>query len=116
MQNLPEFRNEAYTDFSVPAHRKAMESALEKVRAQFGREYELRLNSECLFTDEKLQSVNPSNAAQVVGIHQKATAELARRAVESAHAYFPTWAATPVKRRVRLLLRAAEILRERKME
>jgi 1-pyrroline-5-carboxylate dehydrogenase len=116
MDNLPEFRNEPYTDFSVPANRQAMQQALQQVHAQFGREYQLRIGSEWIATGDKLQSLNPSNTQEVVGVHHKATADLARRAVECAYAYFPSWSRTPAVERVRLLLDAARILRRRKME
>jgi 1-pyrroline-5-carboxylate dehydrogenase len=116
MENVQEFRNEPYTDFSVSASRQAMEQALRQVHAQFGREYQLRIGSEWIATNDKLESLNPSNTREVVGVHHKATAELARRAVDSAHAYFPTWSRTPATERVRLLLDAARILRRRKME
>lgn len=116
MENLPEFRNEAYTDFSVPAYRRAMETALQEVRAQFGREYELRWQGARLRSGERLESVNPSNPREIVGIHEKATPEIARRTVEAAYEYFAEWAATPAVERVRMLLRAAEILRRRKLE
>jgi len=113
---LSPFRNEAATDFSQPAHRQAMEAALRKVRAGFGREYPLRLGGESIFTGDKLISVNPSNPSEVVGVHHKATPELARRAVEAAHAAFPQWAATPAEERIRLTVEAARIIRERKIE
>jgi len=116
MENLPEFRNEGYTDFSQPAHRQAMEEALGAVRARFGREYRLRIGSEWISTDDKLESLNPSNAKEIVGIHHKATPELARRAVECASAFFPQWSRTPAAERVRMLIDAARILRRRKME
>jgi 1-pyrroline-5-carboxylate dehydrogenase len=116
MDNLPEFRNEPYTDFSVPANRQAMQQALQQVHAQFGREYQLRVGSDWIATGDKLQSLNPSNTQEVVGVHHKATADLARRAVECAYAYFPSWSRTPAVERVRLLLDAARILRRRKME
>ena len=116
MENLPEFRNEGYTDFSQPAHRQAMEEALGAVRARFGREYRLRIGSEWISTDDKLESLNPSNAKEIVGIHHKATPELARRAVECANAFFPQWSRTPAAERVRMLIDAARILRRRKME
>jgi len=116
MENLPEFRNEPYTDFSIPANRQAMEQALRQVRGQFGREYQLRIGGEWMATGDKLASLNPSNIRDVVGVHHKATAELARRAVECAHAYFPAWSRTPAAERIRLLLDAARILRRRKME
>src|SRR3954453_16630865 len=81
---LTEFRNEPYVDFSQPANRQAMEAALAKVRSEFGREYQLRTGGEYIATGDKLVSVNPSKPSEVVGVHHKATADLARRAVESA--------------------------------
>ncbi|MCL4403058.1 MAG: L-glutamate gamma-semialdehyde dehydrogenase [Acidobacteria bacterium] len=63
-----------------------------------------------------MKSVNPSRPAEVIGVHQKGTAEMAHRAVETASSFFPEWSGTPAEQRVRLLLRAAELLRGRKME
>ena len=116
MDSLPEFHNEPYTDFSQPANRQAMEAALRSVHEQFGREYRLRLGNEWIATGDKLNSLNPSNTKEVVGVHHKATPELANRAVESAYAAFPAWSRTPPGERVRMLLDAARILRRRKME
>ena len=116
MGNLPEFRNEPYADFSQPANRQAMEAALESVRARFGREYRLRIGGEFLATGDTLNSLNPSNTKQVVGVHHKANAALATRAVENASEYFSRWSRTPAEERVRLLLDAARILRRRKLE
>jgi 1-pyrroline-5-carboxylate dehydrogenase len=113
---LSEFRNEPYADFSVPENRQAMEAALAKVRSEFGREYQLRLDGQWIATGDKLVSVNPSNPTEVVGVHHKATAELAARAVENAARYFRVWSATPWEERVRMLVDAARILRARKLE
>ncbi len=113
---LSAFRNEPALDFSAAANRRAMEQALQTVRGQFGREYDLWIDGAPVKTADKLESRDPSKPSQVVGIHQKATPELARRAVDSAAAYFPIWSATPAEERVTMLLRAAAILRERKLE
>src|SRR6202167_6187833 len=113
---LSEFRNEAYADFSDPANRRGMETALQKVRSEFGREYQLRLGGESISTGDKLTSLNPSNTKEVVGVHHKATPDLAKRAVEEAHAYFPQWSRTPAAERIRMLLDVARILRIRKFE
>ncbi len=113
---LTEFRNEPYTDFSVPANRAAMQAALAKVRSEFGSIYRLRIDGEWIPTGDKLVSVNPSNPKEVVGIHHKATPELAARAVESAYAAFPAWSHTPARERVSMLLDVARILRARKYE
>ena len=116
MEKLPAFRNEPYTDFSDPANRRAMDAALSAVRAQLGREYELLIGGERLKTGDLLRSVNPSNPLEVVGLHHRATAELARRAVDLAYAYFSEWSATAPEERIGMLLRAAGIIRHRKLE
>jgi 1-pyrroline-5-carboxylate dehydrogenase len=111
-----EFRNESYADFSQPADRQAMEKALAKVRSDFGREYLQRIGGEPISTGDKLTSVNPSDSREVVGVHHKATRELANRAVESAYAYFAKWSRTPAAERIRLVRETARIVRERKLE
>jgi 1-pyrroline-5-carboxylate dehydrogenase len=113
---ISDFRNEPYADFSQPANRRAMELALARVRAEFGREYGLRIGAERISTGDKLASLNPSNTGEVVGYHHRATAELAGRAVEGAWAAFPAWSRTPAETRVRMALETARIIRARKME
>jgi 1-pyrroline-5-carboxylate dehydrogenase len=116
LKDLPPFHNEPYTDFAVPKNRSAMERALSKVRSQFGQAYELRIGGQSVRTGHLLESRNPSNPTEVVGLHHKATPELAAQAVESAHAYFPEWSRTPAGERAAKLFEAASILRRRKME
>jgi 1-pyrroline-5-carboxylate dehydrogenase len=113
---LPAYQNEPYTDFAQPEARAAMERALARVRSEFGREYDLWIAGENVRTGDVLESRNPSNPDEIVGNHQKATPELARRAVDDAHAYFAEWSRTPAGERAATLLRAAAILRERKLE
>ena len=50
------------------------------------------------------------------GRHHKATAELANRAIEDAHAYAPVWGRTLPVERARLAIAAAAIIRERRFE
>src|SRR5882672_3091760 len=113
---MTDFRNEPFTDFSIPANRQAMEAALAKVRSEFGREYDLRIAGERLKTPDKLKSVNPSSPSEIVGIHQKATPAMASKAIEAAHAFFPEWSHTSARSRIGKLRSAAHILRRRKME
>jgi len=110
------FTNEPVADFSKSANRHAMEQALREVRGQLGREYDLLIAGRREQTPDKLKSLNPSRPSEVVGIYSKATAELAKEAVEAAHAYFPVWGAVPAETRAHILLRAAELFRERKFE
>src|SRR5215210_7141888 len=86
-----EFRNEPFTDFSKEENAQAMRAALEKVQVELGREYPLVIGGERINTDAKLDSINPANRTEVVGRFQKATTELANKAVESAYESFQTW-------------------------
>lgn len=111
-----EFSNEPFTDFSKLENAQAMRAALEKVKSELGREYPLVIGGERLMTDAKLDSINPAKRTQVVGRFQKATKELANKAVESANNTFQTWRNTSPQERAQLLFRAAAIVRERKHE
>src|ERR1035441_7902075 len=93
-----------------------MEAALKKVRSEFGRESPLHIGQDSISTGDKLASVNPSNPAEIVGVHHRSTTALAHRAVEAAFAAFPQWAATPAAGRVHMALETARILRLRKFE
>jgi 1-pyrroline-5-carboxylate dehydrogenase len=110
------FVNEAYTDFSQRESASAMRAALAKVRSELGREYDLLIAGERRKSAAKLESLNPSRPSEIVGIHQKASEQDARDAVEAAYAYFPEWSQAPAQQRVDILLRIAAILRERKHE
>src|SRR6185369_3442189 len=90
--NMPtEFRNEPFTDFSKEENAQAIRAALAKVKSELGQEYPLVIGGERIKTDGKLDSINPANRTQVVGRFQKATKDLANKAVESAAAAFQTW-------------------------
>jgi 1-pyrroline-5-carboxylate dehydrogenase len=110
------FQNEATVDFSTPENRRAMEQALADVRAQLGREYDILIGGEHFKTGDLLKSLNPSRPAEVVGVHHRATTDLANRAIETAHTYFPTWRATKPADRIAMLERTGAIIRRRKLE
>ncbi|HME10422.1 MAG TPA: L-glutamate gamma-semialdehyde dehydrogenase [Bryobacteraceae bacterium] len=110
------FRNEPYTDFSTPEGRRKAEEAAAKVKAELGREYDLRVAGRHEKTHDTLRSVNPSRPSETVGIHHKATVELANEAIESAAHFFPEWSATPARQRIDMLMRAAALIRKRKYE
>ncbi|MEA2172697.1 MAG: 1-pyrroline-5-carboxylate dehydrogenase, partial [Blastocatellia bacterium] len=111
-----EFRNEPFTDFNKEENARLMRAAIEKVKSELGREYPLVIGGERLKTEGKFESFNPANKTEVVGRFQKATQELARRSVETAHETFKTWRNTPAEHRADLLFRVATLLRERKHE
>ncbi|MEO8726204.1 MAG: L-glutamate gamma-semialdehyde dehydrogenase [Acidobacteriaceae bacterium] len=112
-----EFKNEPFTDFVHDgAARRRMENALADVKSQLGREYNLIIGGEQLRTQGKITSTNPAKPSEVVGVHQKAEAEHAEKAMQAALKAFETWKQVSTEERASLLLRAAEIIRERKYE
>jgi 1-pyrroline-5-carboxylate dehydrogenase len=111
-----EFRNEPFTNFKDPDTARQMKAALDLVASQLGHEFDLIIGGHRLRTDSKIMSLNPARPAQVVGVHQKAGAEHAEKAMQAALEAFEIWSRTSIETRVSLLLNAAEIIRERKFE
>jgi 1-pyrroline-5-carboxylate dehydrogenase len=111
-----EFVNEPFVNFAEPENARAMRAALSQVGTQLGREYDLIIGGHREKTSGKITSLNPSKPAQVVGVHQKAGAEHAQEAMDAALRAFHSWSRVPVEIRASLLLKAAEIIRDRKFE
>ncbi len=112
---LPEFRNEPPTDFSQDPNRKAMTEALDRVGRELGKEFPLIIGDQRLRLDGKFTSWNPSLKTQAVALCQKATVQHVKQAVETADRAFRSWSRVPAEERAAVLLRAADILRRRKL-
>ena len=110
------FANEPLVDFSNPENARKMRAAIEKVRAQLGREYDLIVGGKRVKTTDKIRSLNPAKPSQVVGLHQKAGKEHVEPAMNAALRAFETWSRTSVEERASLLFRVGDLLRERKFE
>ena len=110
------FRNEAFIDFKTPENARAMQTALDAVASQLGREYDLIVGGHRIKTEGKIRSLNPARPTQIVGIHQKAGAEHAEEAMQAALRAFETWSRTSTEERASLLLNAARIIRDRTYE
>ena len=113
---IKSFKNEPLTDFSRPASRKAMESALAKVKAMLGKEYPLVIGGQEIRTLDKLTSINPSRPNEAVGVFSKANPDLAMMAVETAAVQFEEWKWVDPKKRAEYLFKAARLMRQRKHE
>jgi len=69
---VPEkFTNEPMIDWSNPEHQRRMRAAIEKVRNELGREYDLVIGGRRVKTAKKHESINPAHPSQVVGLHQE---------------------------------------------
>jgi len=110
------FRNEPATDFTKEENKKAMRAAIEKVRGELGREYDLVIGGQRVKTKDKLRSINPAKPSELVGLFSKAGAGEVEPAMSAALKAFETWSRTSAEERAGLLLRTAELIRKRKHE
>ncbi len=110
------FKNEPSVDFSNPENTRRMRAALEKVRNELGREYDLVIGGRRVKTTEKTESLNPSKPSEVVGIHQTAGSSEVEPAMQAALKAFETWKYSTIEERTNLLFRVSHLLRERKFE
>jgi len=115
-RKLSEFRNEPLTDFTKPQNRAAMEKALEKVKAEFGHEYPLVIGGQRITGLKTFDSTNPAHKGQLLGKFQKGTRAHVEQAIEAAWKAFEIWKRAPVSVRAGLLLKAADLMRQRKHE
>src|SRR5438270_1347334 len=116
--NIPAtpFVNERIKDFGLEENVRPMRRALERVRAELGREYDLVIGGELFKTKEKIVSRNPARPAEVIGTHQKAGAEHVELAMQAALKAFESWSRTPVEQRASIIFRASEIIKQRRFE
>jgi 1-pyrroline-5-carboxylate dehydrogenase len=110
------FKNEAFVDFTKEDNVRKMRSAIEKVRGQLGREYDLIIGGKRIKTSDKIRSINPAKPSEVVGVHQRAGKDHVEPAVQAALSAFTHWSRTTVEERASLLFRVADVMRERKLE
>ncbi len=115
-RKLSEFRNEPLTDFTKPQNRAAMEKALAKVKAEFGHEYPLVIGGQRITGLKTFDSTNPAYKGQLLGKFQKGTRAHVEQAIDAAWKAFESWKRAPVSVRAGLLLKAADLMRQRKHE
>jgi len=110
------FVNEPLVDFSREDNARKMRAAIDKVRGQLGREYDLIIGGKRIKTSDKIKSINPAKPSQVVGLHQKAGKEHVEPVMKAALEAFASWSRTSFEERASLLFRVGDVLRERKFE
>lgn len=113
---VSEFRNHPLTDFSDPANKEKMQTALHDVQKQFDRVYPLYIDGKDVETGDLLKSYNPCNKEQVVGTTHKAGFREVDAALESGLRAFESWRFVDPKKRANYLFKAAEVMRRRQLE
>jgi 1-pyrroline-5-carboxylate dehydrogenase len=111
---VPEFNNEAPTDFAQPAQRQAMEAALRQLSGEFSREWPLVIGGERVSTGSWIESFDPCHKRRLVGRAAKAGRAEAERAIQAAWQAYPDWSRWQPAERARQLLKAAAVLRREK--
>jgi len=92
------------------------DEALNKLKANLGKEYGLIINNKDVFAAEKFEDRSPANTDVVLGLFQKGTQADAQAALAAARKAFPVWSHTPWQERVALLRKAASLIEERIFE
>jgi len=110
------FSNEPLVDFRREENAQRMRAAINKVRSELGREYDLVIGGRRSRTTDKIRSLNPAHPAEVVGVHQKAGHEHIEPAMHAAIKAFESWKNVPAGERAALIFRVADILRRKKFE
>src|ERR1700747_3448842 len=102
------FVNEPLVDFTKDENARRMRAAVEKVRGQLGREYDLIIGGKRTRTTEKIKWINPARPSQVVGLHQKAGKEHVEPAMQAALDAFANWSQTSFEERASLLFHVGD--------
>lgn len=110
------FPNAADTDYADMQQRERSQQAFATVRQQLGKTYLPFINGEYQATAEIIDSVNPSNYSEVIGKVGLMSVEQAEQAMQAAKAAFGSWRRTPVQQRAGILLKAAELMEQRRAE
>jgi len=105
------FRPEPYSDFANPAVLQAYEEALAVVEAGLGGHRPLVIAGRRVDTSKRIESVNPSRPAQILGTVAAAGAGEAGQAIEAAWDAFGPWAALAAEDRARYGMKLASLMR-----
>lgn len=111
--DLKLFDNEPNVDFTKEGELKHFKDALNKVRLQPGKTYPLFIDGKPIRTSHTLQSINPNNWDEVIGIVDLAERHHAGDAIAAAKKAFQAWKHVSVVQRASYLVKAAAIIRKR---
>ena len=111
-----QFENNKVNFFKTTVEQNLMKDAIKNVEKSFSKEYPIVINGKEIMNSAKIKSINPSKPSEIVGLVSKSSKEQALEAIESAHNNFQWWSRESQAKRSAILLRAAEIMRRRKMD
>jgi len=92
------------------------ETAVYKVREQFGETHPVHIGDRALRGRATFEDRSPGDLRVLLGRFEAGTADHAKRAIAAAKAAFPGWANADYMDRVRVMLRAADLMSNEKWE
>ena len=114
--DLAAFTNEAFLDFTQSDNKRQMQAALAHVEGLLGRDYDMVIGGKRVRSGKTITSVNPARPLQIIGRHAEAGEEHVEQAISAAQHAFTTWSRWPMRDRVEVLLRTAQLVTEHKFE
>jgi RHH-type proline utilization regulon transcriptional repressor/proline dehydrogenase/delta 1-pyrroline-5-carboxylate dehydrogenase len=108
--------NSADTDYAIAAKRDEAIAAIQLVRQQLGQSYLPLINGDRVNTQERVESVNPSNPSEIIGSVGLISIAQADKAIQAAKDAFQSWKRTPASQRAAIIRKAADLLEARRAE
>lgn len=96
-----------------PRLHQLYEEAVERAKANFGKNYPLFINGEERFAEKSFAKHSPINLDWVMGYFQYGTEQDVDDAVAAARAAFPAWSSRPWQERVAIMRQAADLISDR---
>lgn len=113
---MENFQNQPPLDFSKEKNRKEMGKAISNARKQLGWIYSLIVDKTKVYTQKNIPSINPALYNEIVGKVSKASVNNAEEAVSAANKAFNVWSRITPKERAMYLLKAADLMEEKRFE
>ncbi|HEY2140290.1 MAG TPA: proline dehydrogenase family protein, partial [Chthoniobacterales bacterium] len=110
------YENSPLVNFVHEKNQERMRVALTEMKAKLGQKYPLVIDGQKIWTDNLIDSINPSSPSQVVGAVAEAKIDHAEQAVTAAKKAFEHWCRVSVEHRAQLLERVATIMDRRRFE
>ena len=110
------YENSPLVNFVHRTSQEQMQTALREMKARLGQKYPIVIDGQKIWTDNLIDSINPSSPTQVVGAVAEAHVEHAEQAVTAAKKAFEHWCRVSVEHRAELLEKVATIMDRRRFE
>src|SRR5438067_1184721 len=110
------YENAPLVNFVHRSSQEKMRAAVEEMRGRLGQKYPLVIDGQKIWTDNLINSINPSSPKQVVGAVAEAKIPEAEAAVKAASKAFEHWRCVSIEHRAELLERVATIMDRRRFE